>query len=192
MNSIFARVRKDARITQEKLAKALNKSIITIKRWEKGNSEPGFSDIRTAVRLFDLDILRYMIDDNDSAELCDRGFGKYVLKLEQGLYVDHDLLQAFVERDWIAAKQIHENSITDSLATNIWSKINQSPEQTLDKWGKNPSDAALRAYCHFIEEKSEGILESGVLKKLTIMFRPAFRTTINRGKSQAKGPGLSL
>jgi len=186
MKNPIARIRKDARITQEKLADALNKSIITVKRWEQGRSEPSFSDIRTAVKLYDLDILRYMIDDKDAAELCDRGFGKYVLKLEQGLYVNHNLLQAFIERDWKVATQIHENVIATTLANDIWSQVSQSPEQAIDKWGKNPSDAALRAYCHFTEENSEGILESRVLKKLTSMFQPSFR------KSLVKGSGPSL
>lgn len=174
MISVCSRLRKDANITQDKLSKILNKSIITIKRWERGEREPSFSDISKAVKFYNLDILRYLIDENDAAEMCDRGFGKFVRYLEQGIFIEHVLLQAFVSKDWKLAKDIHESDLVNTMANCIWSHVTSS-DRPLDFWGKSPDEAASLAYSFYERDNWKGLLEQEVISNVSRKFSTTFQ-----------------
>lgn len=169
MISVCLRLRKDAGITQDKLSKILNKSVITIKRWEKGEREPSFSDITKAVKFYNLDILRYLINGNDAAEMCDRRFGKYVRYLEQGIFIDHELLLAFVAKDWKLAKKIHELDLVNTMANCIWSHVTSS-NRPVCFWGKSPDEAAVLAYSFYERDEWKGLLEDKVVSKVSKKF----------------------
>jgi len=169
-----SRVRKDARITQEKMSRDLLKSLITIKRWEKGEREPSFADVCAAVRIYELDIFRYTVDAQAASEICNRGFGKFIRYLEQGVFVDHDLLKSFNERDWNKAQSIHNEMLSTSMVNHLWSEYQSEEVRPLSYWGKNPSDAAETVYAFFEKDNWDGFLRNMVLQKLKTKFEPAF------------------
>lgn len=175
MRSVMARIRKDARITQDKLSRDMLKSLITIKRWEKGEREPSFADVCVAVKIYELDMLRYTIDSQAAAEICNRGFGKYIRELEHGIFVDHDLLRAFADRNWNEAQRIHNEALSGLMVNQVWVEYLEE-ERPLSYWGDNPMDAAETVYAFYEQDYWEGLLKDLVLQKLKKRLEPAFET----------------
>lgn len=94
IESIIARIRRDARISQTRLAREIGREPRTIKRWEKGEAEPSFSMVCKIVKRFELNILRYTFSQDDLIEIIRRGFAEYAYKLRDGLYIPHKILVA--------------------------------------------------------------------------------------------------
>ncbi len=72
-------------------------------------------------------------------------------------------------------KQIHEAGLVKSMVNEIWGEARE--DRRLNKWGKNPSDAALTAYSFFEDEKWNGFLKENVLAKLSRCFGLAYRNS---------------
>lgn len=169
MQPVIKRLRRDARITQRKLAEDLDRKQVTIKRWERGDSEPPFSLVCLAVKKYELNILRYTFSASDLEELCNRGFGDYALKLDAGHYISFEMLIALHDRDWTRAEKIRKDGQATVIAEEIWNKIKAGGD--IHSWGRTPEEAAKAAYGYFEEERWENLAESLTINKLSLKFK---------------------
>lgn len=169
MIPVIRQIRRDARITQQKMADDFKKSVLTIKRWEKGISEPPFSLICMMAKKYELNILRYTFSADDIQEMCNRGFAEYALKIEQGLYMPCETLFALNERDWDTAQKIRDDELAESISCEIWTQITDPL-----LWGRTPEISARSAYDYHENERWEGLAKTKVISKLKNKFKPLF------------------
>jgi len=174
MLPVVKRIRLDARKSQETVAKDLEKQVLTIKRWEKGQSEPPFSMICRLVKKYDLNILRYTFSQDDIEELCNRGYAEYALKLEQGYYVPYEMLFALNARDWDTVDALRADKLSTGIADEVWQKV----KEDTCPWGETPLEAARAAYSYYENERWEGLAESCAIKKLAAKFQEKSDTHI--------------
>ena len=169
MLPVIKRIRRDARVSQEKLALDMDRKVLTIKRWEKGLSEPPFSLICRVLKKYGLNVLRYTFSEDDLKEICDRGFGDYALKLEQGHFISYETLLALNDRDWAMVEKIRSDNFADKIVSEIFDKVSDPVS-----WGKDAQEAASSAYSYYEDERWEGLAEAQAILKLKQKFQPFF------------------
>lgn len=172
MLPVVKRLRRDARITQQKLADDFGKTVLTIKRWERGLSEPPFTLVCQIAKKYELNILRYTFSEDDFSEIIDRGFAEYAMKLEQGLYLPCETLFVLNERDWDAVQNIRNAELAERIADVIWNKVGRLENHLA--WGPTPKEAAKAIYEYLEDDRIESLAKADVISNLEEKLQPFF------------------